>query len=166
MELSSLKKKRKPKFSTWVQFQKWQNDLNLFPRQIIQHHSNPNLCLNHWCQRSRNWPVLWRPTTPCRTNTKKKVVLFIIGDDWNAKVGCQELLTKNNRQVWCWKTKWNRSKANRVLLSEHIGHSNHLLTTTQEMSQHMDIIIWSMPKSDWLGPMQSEMEKLYTVSKS
>ena len=35
--------------------------------------------------------VLWRPTRPSRTNTKKKKknVLFIIGD-WNAKVGSQE----------------------------------------------------------------------------
>ena len=32
--------------------------------------------------------VLWRPTRPFRTNTKKDV-LFIIGD-WNAKVGSQE----------------------------------------------------------------------------
>ena len=34
--------------------------------------------------------VLQRPTRPCRTNTKKKDVLFIIGD-WNAKVGSQEI---------------------------------------------------------------------------
>ena len=34
--------------------------------------------------------VLWRPTRPSRTNTKKKDVLFIIGD-WNAKVGSQEI---------------------------------------------------------------------------
>ena len=36
-----------PKYSTWVQSQKQQNDLCLFKRQIIQHHSNPSLCLNH-----------------------------------------------------------------------------------------------------------------------
>ena len=35
-----------------------------------------------------SWIVLWRPTRPSRTNTKKDV-LFIIGD-WNAKVGSQE----------------------------------------------------------------------------
>ena len=40
--------------------------------------------------RSWSWTVLWRPTRPFRTNTKKKKnVLFIIGD-WNAKVGSQE----------------------------------------------------------------------------
>ena len=32
------------KCSTWMQSQKRQNDLCWFPRQTIQHHSNPNLC--------------------------------------------------------------------------------------------------------------------------
>ena len=32
-----------PKCSTWVQSQKWQNNLCLFLRQTIQHHSNPSL---------------------------------------------------------------------------------------------------------------------------
>ena len=35
------------KCSTQVQSQKQQNDLSLFPRQTIQHHSNPSLCPNH-----------------------------------------------------------------------------------------------------------------------
>ena len=33
--------------NTWVQSQKWQNDLCLFPRQTIQYQSNPSLCPNH-----------------------------------------------------------------------------------------------------------------------
>ena len=33
--------------------------------------------------------VLWKPTRPSRTNTKKKKDVFIIGD-WNAKVWSQE----------------------------------------------------------------------------
>ena len=32
------------KCSTWMQSQKWQNDLCSFPRQTIQYHSNPSLC--------------------------------------------------------------------------------------------------------------------------
>ena len=32
------------KCSTWMQSQKWQNDLCLCPRQTIQYHSNPSLC--------------------------------------------------------------------------------------------------------------------------
>ena len=37
---------KSPKCSTWVQSQKQQNDLCLFPRQTIQSHSNPRLCTN------------------------------------------------------------------------------------------------------------------------
>ena len=38
---------KSPKCSTWVKFQKQQNDLSSFPRQAIQYHSNPNLCPYH-----------------------------------------------------------------------------------------------------------------------
>ena len=62
---------KSPKCSTWVQPQKCQNDLGSFPRQAIQHHSNPNLCPYHQSWRSWRWSVLWRPTRPLRTNTKK-----------------------------------------------------------------------------------------------
>ena len=34
---------KSPKCSTWMQSQKRQNDLCLFPRQIIQYHGNPSL---------------------------------------------------------------------------------------------------------------------------
>ena len=37
---------KSPKCSTWMQSQKRQNDLCLFPRQTIQYHSNPSLCPN------------------------------------------------------------------------------------------------------------------------
>ena len=37
---------KSPKCSTWVQSQKQQSDLGSFPRQTIQHHGNPSLCLN------------------------------------------------------------------------------------------------------------------------
>ena len=33
-----------PKCSTWVQSQKWQNDLCLFLRHTIQYHRNTSLC--------------------------------------------------------------------------------------------------------------------------
>ena len=84
-----------PKCSTWVQSQKWQNDLSSFPRQTIQYHSNPSLCPNHWYWRSWSKSVLWRSTPPSRTNTHThththKDVLFIKGD-WNAKEGSQEI---------------------------------------------------------------------------
>ena len=56
---------KRPKYRTWMQAQKLQNDLCLFPRQTIQ-------------------PTRLLELTP------PKNVLFIIGG-WNAKVGSQEL---------------------------------------------------------------------------
>ena len=35
---------KSPKCSIWMQSQKWENDLSLFPRQTIQYHNNPSLC--------------------------------------------------------------------------------------------------------------------------
>ena len=61
---------RSQKCSTWVQPQKWQNDLGSFPRQAILHHTNPSLCPYHQCWRS--WSALWRPRKPPRTDTGKK----------------------------------------------------------------------------------------------
>ena len=79
-----------PKCSTWVQSQKRQNDFGSFPRQTIQYHTNPNLCPHHWCQRSWSWLVLWRPTTPSRTNIKTKQSFLIIRN-WNRKLWSQEI---------------------------------------------------------------------------
>ena len=56
----------------------------------------------------------------------------------------------SNRKIWPWSTKWNRSKANRVLPRECTGHSKHPLPTTQEKTLYMDITRWSIPESDWL----------------
>ena len=74
--------------------------------------------------------------------------------------------TWSNRQIWPWNTEWNRAKTNWVLPREHTGHSKHPLPTTQEKTLHMDITRWSTPKSHWLHSLQSNMEKLYTVSKN
>ena len=35
---------KSPKCSTWMQSQKWQNDLCSFPKQTIKYHNNPSLC--------------------------------------------------------------------------------------------------------------------------
>ena len=73
--------------STWVQSQKWQNDLCFQGKPL-------NITVIQ----------VFAPTTkieeaeveqlyekrPARTNTQKKDVLFTIGD-WNAKVGSQEI---------------------------------------------------------------------------
>ena len=129
-------------------------------KQTIQHHNNPSLCPNHWCQRS--WTVLWRPIRP-RTNTPKRCPFHYRGLECKSRKSRD---TWSNRQIQPWSTKWSWTKANRVLPREHTGHSKHPLPTTQEKTLHMDITRWSIPKSDWLYSLLPKMEKLYTVSKN
>ena len=77
--------------------------------------------------------------------TPKKDVLIII-QDWDAKVGSQELpgVTANLALEY----KLKQVKANRVLPRECTGHSKHPLPTIQEKTVHMDITRWSTLKSD------------------
>ena len=76
--------------NAWVQSQKWQNDLCLFPRQTIQYHSNSSLCPNHWHGRSWSWMVVYEGLQDLLELTPKKDILFIIGY-WNAKVESQDI---------------------------------------------------------------------------
>ena len=107
--------------------------------------------------------VLWRPTRPSRTNTRKRYPLH------NKELGCKSRKLGNtwsNRQIWPWNEEWSRAKTNRVLPRKCTGLSKHPLPTTQEKTLHRDITRWSTPKSDWLYSLQPKMEKLYTVSKN
>ena len=73
-----------------MQSQKWQNDLCLFPRQTIQCHSNPSLCLNHYNAKEVG-EGFYEDLQDLLELTPPKDVLFIM-EDWNAKVGSQEIL--------------------------------------------------------------------------
>ena len=147
----------------WVQSQKWQNDLSLFPKQTIQHHSNPSLCPNCDAKEAEvDW--FYEDLQDILELTPKKTCLF-----HHTGLECKSRKsrdTKNNRQIWPWSTEWSRAKANRILPRECTGHSKHPLPTMQEKTVHIDITRWSTPKSDWLYSLQPKMEKLYTVSKN
>ena len=106
-----------PKCSTWVPSQKWQHALSSFPRQTIQHPSNPSLCPNHWCWRRWSWSLLWRPIRHSKTNTKKKDVPFIIRD-CNVKVGSQEIPGVTGKFGLGVQ---NEAGQNRILSREHTG---------------------------------------------
>ena len=121
----------------------------------------PSLCPDQECWRSWSWMVLWRPTRPSRTNTKKRYPFHY------RALECKSRQSRNswsNRQIWPWSIKWSRAK--RILPRECTGHGKHPLPTTQEKTPHMDISRWSTPKSDWSYYLQPEKEKLYTVSKN
>ena len=135
----------------------------LFPRKTIQYHTNPSLCPDQWYWRSWSWMVLWRPIRPSRTNTPKRCHFHYRGLECKSRKSRD---TWSNKQVWPWSTKWSSAKANRILPREHIGHSKHPLSTTQETTLHMDItnteirliiffaakdgeVLYSQQKQDW-----------------
>ena len=69
-----------------MQSQKWKNDLHLFPRQTIQYHGNPSLCLTTNAEEAEQF---YEDLQDLLELTPQKGDLFII-EDWNAKVGSQE----------------------------------------------------------------------------
>ena len=83
-------------------------------------------------------------TRPSRTNTHKKDVLLIIGD-WNAKVGSQEtpgVTVKSSLGVQ------NEAGERVTEFCQDNTLVFHHLPTIQEMTLHVDITRWSIPKSD------------------
>ena len=72
--------------------------------------------------------------------------------------------TWSNKQVCPWSTEWGRAKPNRILIREHSGHSKNPLPTIQEMTLHLDITRWSIPKSDWLYSLQPKMLWMVTAA--
>ena len=126
---------------------------------------------------SPSWSTLPPPSLPDPSGssqcTRSEHLSHALNLGWHVLFNQRELEGKsrksrdtwNNRQVWLWSTKWSRAKANRVLPREGTGHSKHTFLTTQQTSLHMDIIRWSIRKSDWLHSLQLKMEKFYTISK-
>ena len=97
-----------------------------------------------------------------RMNTKRKCPFHDRGLEWKSRKSRD---TWSIRQVWPSNTKWNRTKANRVLTREQTGHSKHPFPT-QDMTLQVGITRWSTPKSDWWYSLQAKMETLYTVSEN
>ena len=149
--------------STWMESQKWQNDLCSFPRQTIQYHSNPSLYLTSNAEEAEVEPFYEDLQDLLELTPKKRCPCHYRG------LECKNRKSRNtwsNRQIWPWSTEWSSLKINRVLPRERTSHSQHPLPRTQEKTLHMDITRWSTLKSDWLYSLQPKMEKLYRVSKN
>ena len=112
------------KCCTWVQSQRWQNDLSSFPRQTIQHHRNPSLCRKLQLKLT----VLWRPIGPSKTNTKNDI-LFIIG------VVAVQLLSG----VWLFATPW--TAAHQASLSLTISWSLLKLMSIESVMASKHLIL-------------------------
>ena len=116
------------------------------------------------CGKVSNLVSIKQNTRPLElTNTQKRSPFHYRGLECKIR---KSRNTWSNRQIWPWSMEWSRAKANRVLPRERTGHSKHPLPKTQENTLHMNIIIWSPPKSHWLYSLQPKTEKLYTVSKN
>ena len=100
----ALRVNKSLKCCTWVQSQKWHNDLCSFSRQTIQHHSNPSLSQLLMLKKLKLNGSM-KTYRPSRTNTKKDV-LFIIGLEYKSRKSRD---TWNNKQAWPWSTKWSRA---------------------------------------------------------
>ena len=77
--------------------------------------------------------------------TPKKDVLFIIGD-WNAKLRSQEIPGVTGKFALGVQNEAGQRLTE--FCQECTGHSKHPLPTTQETTLHMDIMKWSILKSD------------------
>ena len=126
------------KHSTWVQSQKWQNDLGSFSRKCVHFTSNFTVI------------QVYAPTTDAKEAevdcfcedlqhllelTWKKDALFNAGD-WNAKVGSQkvpETTGKLGLRVQ------NEARQRLTEPRKHSGHKKHFFPTTRETTLHMDI---------------------------
>ena len=127
-----------------MQSQKRQNDLCSFPKQTIQYHSKPSLCLTSNAEEAEiEW--FYEDLQDLPELTPKKDVLFIIGD-WNAKVGSEEIPGVTGKFGLGVQNEAGQRLT--VVPRECIGQSKYPLPTTQEKTLHMDITRWSTPKSD------------------
>ena len=91
-----------------------------------------------------SWMVLWWPTRPPRTDTKRRCPLHDRGLECKSRKSRD---IQSNRHGWPWSAKWSMAKANRILAWKCTSHNKHPLPATQETTLHMDITRWSIPKS-------------------
>ena len=154
---------KKSEMYTLVQSQKWQNDLGLFPRQIIQHHSNPSLCSNEYW-RSWSWTVIWRPTRPSRANHPPHPQKSPFPHRGSKCKSRNSRETCSNMQVVPRSTKWSRAKANSFVkrpssnnTKEQSTHEHHLMINSKILKR------WkyqtTLPAS-WKTCMHDKKQKL------
>ena len=144
-----------------MQSQKWHKDLCSFLRQIIQYTVFQVYALSSNAEEAEvEWLVLWRPTKPTRTNTKKRCSFHYRGLKYKNRKSRD---TWSNRQIWPWSTEWSRAKANRVLPKERTGHSKHplpkhkrrLYTWTSPDGQYWNQIDYILCSQRWRRSIQS-----------
>ena len=111
-----------------------------------------------------SWMVLWWPTGPPRTKTKRRCPFHDRGLECKSRKSRD---TWSNRHDWPWSAKWSRAKANRVLVWKCTSHNKHPLLIAQEMTLQMDITGWSILKSiDYILQPKMEIYQFSSVAQS
>ena len=111
-------------------------------RQMIQHHSNPSLCLNNWHWRS--WTVLWRSITPSRINTELEYKRRKSRYTWE------------NRHIWPQGTKWSKAVNILVIVNTLFQQCKWWLHTwTSLHSQRQNQTHYVLCNSRWRNSIQS-----------
>ena len=148
------------KCSTWMQSQKWQDDLVCFQGKPF------NITVSQVYAPTSNAEVEWfaEDLQDLLELRPQKDVFFIIGD-WNAKIRSQETPTVTGKfGLGIWSEAGQRltefCQENTLVIANTLfqQHKRRLSTWTSTR--------WSTPKSDWLYSLQPKMEKLCTVSKN
>ena len=92
-----------------------------------------------------NW--LYEDPQHLLEHLKKKMSFFII-EDWNAKVGSQEMPGITDKFGLGVQNEAGQRQT--VLSREYAVYNKHHFPTTWEMNVHMDITRWLILKSDYL----------------
>ena len=104
--------------------------------------------------------VQWRPVRPSRTNTKITCPFRHRGQE------CKSMKSRDiwgNKQVWPWRAKWNKAKANRVSQENTLviantlfqQHKRRLYTWTSPDGQHRNQIDYILCSQRWRSSTQS-----------
>ena len=156
---------KSPKCSSWVQSQKWQNDLCSFPRQTIPYHK---IQVYAPTSNAEETEVEWfyEDLQGLLELTPQKDVLFIIGD-WNAKVGSQETpgvtgkfglgVWNEARQRWIEFCQENALVIANTLFQQH---KRRLYTWTSPDGQHQNQIDYIICSQRWRSSLQSAKTRL------
>ena len=138
-----------------MQFQKQLNDLRSFPRQTVQHHSNPSLCPTTNIEEAEQF---YENLQDLLELTPQKLVLFIIGD-CNAKVGSQETPGVTGKFGLGIQNEAEFYQESTLVIANALfqQHKRRLYTWTSPDGQY---------QNDKLYFLQLKMKKLYRVNKN
>ena len=143
---------------------KWQKDLSSFPRQAIQHHSNPRLCPNHWCKEAEVEWFYGDPQDLLKLTPKERCPFH------HRRLECKSRKSRdtwNNRHIWPWSTKWTQERANSIFQDNTLVIENPIFqqrkrgfyTWTSPDGQYWNQIDYIICSQRWRSSIQSEKIK-------